>query len=69
MNPPKNHRCGKHVVIANPASQIPVWIACRVHRSGDTQLRDRFDTIIRLEFWGEEILQLGWIVEYGMLDR
>ncbi|NJC67562.1 hypothetical protein HC028_24105 [Planosporangium flavigriseum] len=69
MNPPKNHRCGKHVAIANSASPIPVWVACPVHRSGDQMIRERFDTIIRLEFYGEEILQLGWIVEYGMLDQ
>jgi hypothetical protein len=69
MKPPKNLRCGKHGVVTNPASQIPVWVPCTVHRSGPAKTRGRFDTIIRLEFHGEEILQLGWIVEYGMLDR
>ncbi|HEV7900085.1 MAG TPA: hypothetical protein VGP31_19805 [Planosporangium sp.] len=68
MKPPQNHRCGKHVAVANPASQIPVWVACPVHRSGAAQIHNRFDTIVRLEFYGEEILNLGWIVEYGMLD-
>ncbi|MGC9668809.1 hypothetical protein ACNTMW_19905 [Planosporangium sp. 12N6] len=68
MKPPQHHRCGKHVTVANPASQIPVWVNCRVHRSGVAQIRDRFDTIVRLEFYGEEILRLSWVVEYGMLD-
>jgi hypothetical protein len=69
MKQPQNHRCGNHVAIANPASQIPVWVSCPVHRSGATQIQDRFDTIMRLEFHGEEILRLGWIIEYGMLDE
>ncbi|GII24461.1 hypothetical protein [Planosporangium mesophilum] len=68
MKPPQNHPCGKHVAIANPASQIPVWVACAVHRSGPRKLHERFDRIVRLEFHGEEILRLGWVVEYGMLD-
>jgi hypothetical protein len=68
MKPPKNHRCGKHVAVANPASQIPLWVACQTHRSGNAQVHDRFKDIVQLEFYGEEILQLGWIVEYGMLD-
>jgi hypothetical protein len=68
MNPPTNHRCGKHVVRANATSPIPVWIACPVHRSPATQTRDRFTDIIGLEFFGEEILRLRWAVEYGMLD-
>jgi hypothetical protein len=68
MRSPKNHRCGKHVVIANPASQIPVWIECPVHRGGASQVRARFADIVGLEFLGEEVLHLGWIVKYGMLD-
>jgi hypothetical protein len=68
MKPPKNHRCGKHVAVANPASQIPLWVACQVHRSGHAQIHDQFTNIVHLEFYGEEILRLGWTVEYGMLD-
>jgi hypothetical protein len=68
MKPPKHHRCGKHVVRSNPTSQIPVWIPCQVHRSGQWQIQDRFQKIVRMEFFGEEVLRLGWIVDYGMLD-
>ena len=63
-----DHRCGKHAVLANPASQIPIWLECGVHRCAGEQQRTRFDQIIALEFYGEEILRLGWIVRHGMLD-
>jgi hypothetical protein len=68
MKSANSHRCGKHVVRANATSRIPVWIDCPVHRSATAEVHDRFGTIVRLEFFGEEILRLGWIVEYGMLD-
>ena len=63
------HRCGKHVVRANATSQIPVWIDCPVHRRSTDQISGRFMEIVALEFFGEEILRLGWIVEHAMLDE
>ncbi|GAA0707968.1 hypothetical protein Drose_30780 [Dactylosporangium roseum] len=61
------HRCGRHVVLANPASRIPIWMDCAVHRYTPVQIQRRFSDIVALEFSGEELLQLGWIVEHGML--
>jgi hypothetical protein len=61
------HRCGKHVVLANPSAAIPVWMECAVHRFTPMQVTRRFDDIVLLEFTHEETLQLGWIVEHGML--
>ncbi|GAA2578288.1 hypothetical protein GCM10010399_05040 [Dactylosporangium fulvum] len=61
------HRCGRHVVLANPASRIPIWMDCAVHRYTPVQIERRFSDIVALEFSGEELLQLGWIVEHGML--
>jgi hypothetical protein len=61
------HRCGKHVVLANPASRIPVWMECAVHRFTPMQVSRRFAEIVELEFSGEETLRLSWIVEHAML--
>lgn len=61
------HRCGKHVVLANPASSIPVWMDCTVHRFTPMQVSRRFIEIVTLEFSHEETLRLGWIVEHAML--
>ena len=36
------HLCGKHSVLSNPASRIPVWTECTVHRSTDTRIKERF---------------------------
>ncbi len=46
-----------------------VWIDCLVHRRSTDQISGRFMEIVALEFFGEEILRLGWIVEHGMLDE
>lgn len=62
------YRCGKHAVPANPAAQITMWIECPIHRSTSTQIGERFEKIVGLEFFGEEVLQLGFIVRHGMLD-
>ncbi len=67
MKPTNTHRCGKHVVNANPASPIPIWTDCAVH-SERTRVADRFRRISLLEFTGEEALRLGWIVEHAMLE-
>ncbi|MET7392767.1 hypothetical protein KZZ52_52275 [Dactylosporangium sp. AC04546] len=61
------HRCGKHVVLANPASRIPIWMECAVHRFTPLQVTRRFHEMVALEFSGEELLRLDWIVEHGML--
>ena len=61
------HRCGKHLVLANPASRIPVWMECAVHRFTPMQVTRRFNDLVLLEFTHEETLHLGWIVEHGML--
>ncbi|WP_432978056.1 hypothetical protein [Dactylosporangium sp. CA-233914] len=61
------HRCGKHVVLANPASRIPVWMECAVHRYTPLQVSRRYTAIVELEFTYEESLRLGWIVEHAML--
>jgi hypothetical protein len=63
-----DYRCGKHAVVANPASRIPVWTECTVHRFTETRIKERFQDIIHLEFYGEELLRLGWIVRHAMLD-
>jgi hypothetical protein len=68
MKPPTDHRCGKHVVNANPRSQIPIWAPCHVHRSGDGSVRQLFQRITQLEFTFEEDLRLGLAVRYGMLE-
>lgn len=67
-SPVNTHRCGKHVVNANPASSIPIWTDCAVHSSGSSQIRDRFTRMTLVEFSGEESLLLNTIVEYAMLD-
>ncbi|GAA2326715.1 hypothetical protein [Dactylosporangium salmoneum] len=61
------YRCGKHLVLANPSSRIPVWMECAVHRFTPMQVTRRFNDIAALEFSYEETLRLGWIVEYAML--
>ncbi|WP_432829957.1 hypothetical protein [Dactylosporangium sp. CA-092794] len=61
------HRCGRHVVLANPASQIPIWMDCAVHRFTPMQVTRRFTDLVALEFSHEETLRLGWIVEHAML--
>jgi hypothetical protein len=61
------HRCGKHVVLANPASRIPIWMECAVHRFTPMQVETRFNVIVKIEFSGEETLRLDWIVQHGML--
>jgi len=61
------HRCGKHVVLANPSARIPVWMECAVHRFTPMKVSRRFNDIVLLEFSHEETLRLGWIVEHGML--
>jgi hypothetical protein len=61
------HRCGRHVVLANPASRIPVWMDCAVHRFTPLQVTRRYTTIVELEFTYEETLWLGSIVEHAML--
>jgi hypothetical protein len=60
-------RCGRHVVRANPASRIPVWMECAVHRFTPLQLTRRFTEMVQIEFSDEEALRLGWIVEHAML--
>lgn len=60
-------RCGKHVVLANPASRIPVWMECAVHRFTPLQVTRRYTDIVELEFSHEETLRLDWIVEHAML--
>jgi hypothetical protein len=62
------HRCGVHAILANPGSAVQVWTDCPVHRGTRAQTWARFGDMIRLEFFGEEILQLAWIVEHAMLD-
>jgi hypothetical protein len=63
-----DYRCGKHVVIANPASPISIWVECAVHRSDTAQVGDRFRRIVGLDFRGEEKLHLNLIVKHCMLD-
>ncbi|MEU8007558.1 hypothetical protein AB0B66_40915 [Catellatospora sp. NPDC049111] len=63
-----SHRCGKHVLLSAPASPRSGWIACAVHRMGDTQLDHLFGRIVGLEFHGEEVLAFGWIIHHAMLD-
>ncbi|WP_433609782.1 hypothetical protein ACQP2P_39300 [Dactylosporangium sp. CA-139114] len=60
-------RCGKLAVLANPASRIPVWMECAVHRFTPLQIDRRYAAIVELEFSYEETLRLGWIVEHAML--
>ena len=61
------HRCGRHVVLANPASRIPVWMECAVHRFTPLQVTRRFTEMVHLEFSAEEALRLSFIVEHAML--
>lgn len=61
------HRCGKHAVLANPASRIPIWMECAVHRFTGYQLDRRFADVVSLEFSYEETASLSWIVDHGML--
>jgi hypothetical protein len=62
------HRCGVHAILANPGSPVRIWIECPVHRGTAQQVGERFGDMMRLEFFGEEILQLEWIVQHAMLD-
>lgn len=62
------HRCGVHAILANPDSAIRIWTECPVHRSTAEYVGARFGVMMRLEFFGEEILQLEWIVRHAMLD-
>ncbi|GHJ48365.1 hypothetical protein Cs7R123_57070 [Catellatospora sp. TT07R-123] len=62
------HRCGKHVVLSAPASAGSQWVGCAVHYLGSGHLRERFTRIVALEYGGEEILMLGWIIDHAMLD-
>ncbi|MFB9441722.1 hypothetical protein Dvina_45880 [Dactylosporangium vinaceum] len=61
------HRCGRHVVLANPASRIPVWMECAVHRFTPLQVTRRFTEMAHREFSDNETLRLDWIVEHAML--
>lgn len=61
------HRCGKHVVLANPASRIPIWMECAVHRFTPPLVSRRFTEIVSIQFSGEETLRLDWIVQHAML--
>ncbi|MDG6102218.1 hypothetical protein Daura_44180 [Dactylosporangium aurantiacum] len=61
------HRCGKHAVLANPASRIPIWMECAVHRFTPYQIDRRFTLIVALEFSYEETASFDWIVQHGML--
>jgi hypothetical protein len=61
------YRCGKHAVLANPASRIPVWMGCAVHRFTPMQVERRFTELATREFSHEETRRLGRIVEHAML--
>ncbi|MFI5911447.1 hypothetical protein [Dactylosporangium sp. NPDC051541] len=61
------HRCGRHVVLANPAARIPVWMECAVHRFTPLQVTRRFTEMVHLEFNAEETLHVQNIVAHAML--
>lgn len=64
-----SHRCGKHVLLSVPATPASGWIACPVHRMGGARVEETFRRIVGLEFHGEEVLRLGWIIRHAMLDE
>lgn len=68
MNRPVQHRCGKHVVNANPSSQIPIWMPCQVHRSEALEVRQSFESMVSLAYEDPDRARLASIVTAAMLD-
>ncbi|HEX6499019.1 MAG TPA: hypothetical protein VF054_08300 [Micromonosporaceae bacterium] len=68
MTPSAHHRCGKHVVNANPRSQIPIWTPCHVHRSRGDAVRDLFEALVGHEYPDADRTRLTSIVRSAMLD-